>query len=192
MSIENKLFLVAIPRGRLLKVAQSIQEKLNQKFNIYTSKLPPLHVTIDHISIDDKYKYDKAIKIIKKECDNKNPFELFVKGFSFFDPPYKSINLYVEKTDCLQKLSQGIHTKLKEEGLSSRPFPEEWEFHISLINTTFASREWTDEEFYKAKEIVKEWNINMKCTIEWLELWKPKYEPHLEIEDFFELKGDEG
>ncbi|ACB85438.1 2'-5' RNA ligase family protein [Natranaerobius thermophilus] len=191
MSMENKLFLVAIPRGRLLSVASSIQRKLNEIFDIYDEKLPPLHVTIDHLTINNQDEYDKAVQIIENICHSKPPFNLQVNGFSFFGPPHKSINLYVEKTTQLQDLSLEIHEALEQEGLSSRPIYNEWEYHISLINTTFALREWSETEFTKAKELVKEWNVNMSCKVEWLELWKPKFQPHLEIEEFFTLgKGE--
>ena len=189
-NLEDKLFLVAIPRGELLSVASSIQSKLNELYDIYNSKLPPLHVTIDHLTVPDTDDYNRAVQIITEVCDKRAPFDLNVKGFSFFGPPHKSINLYVEKTTQLHDLSFEIHNKLDQEGLSSRPFYNEWEFHISLINTTFALREWTDKEFAQAKELVKEWNLNMSCTVEWLELWRPKFQPHLEIEEFFSLNGE--
>ena len=193
MTVDNKLFLVAIPRGKMLSVAQAIQTKLNEKYNIYDpNKLPPLHVTIDHITVHDEQEYSKAVKIISDICKKKAPFELTVNGFSFFETPHKSINLYVEKTQCLQDLSIGIHESLKKEGLSSRPFYHDWEFHISLINTVFSAHDWSKEVFLQAKELVQEWKVDLTCQVEWLELWKPKYQPQLEIEEFFKLSGENG
>ncbi len=188
--LKNKLFLVAIPSGKLLYEAQSIQAKLNDKYKLYNPfHLPPLHVTIDHLSIEDEEDYYKATQIIQKICDKTPAFNLSVNGFSFFYTPHKSINLYVEKTTKLKNLAGEIHTILNREKLSNRPDYTEWEFHISLINTVFASRDWSDEEFSQALEYVKQWDLNLNCRIEWLELWKPQYKPQLIIEEFFPLKG---
>ena len=187
----DKLFLVAIPSGKLLSVAQSIQAKLNEKYRLYSPlNIPPLHVTIDHLLIGSEDDYNLATELIQRVCDKTPVFDLTVKGFSFFHYPHKSINLYVEKTMKLKELADEIHTLLDEAGLSTRPHYAQWEFHISLLNTVFASRTWCEEEFIEAQNYVKNWGLDLTCKIEWLELWKPKYEPQLIIEDFFPLKGN--
>jgi len=188
-NLEEKRFLVAIPKGKLLSVAEAIQIELNNKFSIYDSKLPPLHVTIEHIRVTRDEDLKEAANIIDGVCERHAPFELRINGFSFFGPPYKSINLHVEKTNALARISREIHKHLQQKGLSSRPFREEWEFHISLINTVFANREWTEAEFKDAKELVMKWHVNMTSQVEYLELWRPKFKPNLEVDRVFLLRG---
>lgn len=187
--LKNRLFLVAIPRGKLSKIAGQLQDKLNSRFDLYRSKLPPLHVTVESLNIVNEKDFEKAVKTIKTICENTSPFEVHVDGFSFFGLPYKSINLNVVPTSSLTNLSRELNKELKKEGLSDREFDENWKFHISLINMVFADREWDESEFQKAREIVEKWEIDLTCQVEWLELWRPQYNPRLVIEDFFPLKG---
>ncbi len=188
-SLEDALFLVAIPRGKLLKTSRQLQEKLNERFDLYRDKLPPLHLTIERLKIKTDLEYRKAVEIIDSVCDLTEPFEVNVDGFSFFGPPYKSINLKVSATEPIKELSQRMNEQLRFEGLTDRNFDQDWEFHISLVNMVFADREWCAEEYLEAKEIVGNWKLNLTCKVEWLELWKPQYNPRLIIEDFFPLRN---
>ena len=185
--LNDMLFLVAIPRGKLLKTSRQLQEKLNNKFQLYRDKLPPLHVTIERLNIDDEEKYVKAVNIIDSVCDLTEPFEVTVNGFSFFEPPYKSINLNVSTTDPIKRLSENLNAELLREGFTDRKFDENWHFHISLVNMVFADREWSDVEFEEAKAMMQNWKLNLTCKVEWLELWRPQFNPRLVIEDFFPL-----
>lgn len=185
---KDLLFLVALPRGKLLKTSRQLQGKLNEKYNLYRDKLPPLHVTIERLKIEDEAEYLKAVGIIDSICELTEPFEVKVDGFSFFDSPYKSINLKVSSTQSLKELSEQLNIELKKEGFTDRIFDENWEFHISLISMVFADREWSSEEFEEAKRMTKGWKLNLSFKVEWLELWRPQYNPRLVIEDFFPLR----
>jgi len=59
------------------------------------------------------------------------------------------------------------------QGFNVRKHIENWNLHISLANTTFADREWSNNEYLSACNLAKEENFSKTITVDAVELWKP-------------------
>jgi len=139
-----------------------------------------------------KYKKKEAINLLLAElneiCSQHSKFKVLAKGFSCFKSPYKSVNIHIEPSKELLSLSNQINKTLKSKGFLVRNSPDDWKFHITLVSTTFANREWSEEEFQQAYNFLKNYDLEEEFEVESLQLWYPWYKPKLEIAAEFKLK----
>ncbi|MBU3091071.1 2'-5' RNA ligase family protein [Clostridium sp. CM028] len=154
------------------KYIESMQKAICEKYNLYKSdaNLPMLHVTLEIITNPNLYDLDTALKNILK---NYTKFEVELNGVICFDPPYKSVNLNIGNEGTIYQLSKDINSILNLHGFKVRDDIETWNLHISLANTTFADREWSNSEYLAACASAKDENFSRTITVDTVELWKP-------------------
>ena len=154
------------------KYMESIQKSLCKKYNLYSSEtnLPKLHITLEVITDPCLYDLDVSLKNIIK---NYSKFEFKLNGVICFDPPYKSVNLNIKNEGTIYELSKNINYNLNLQGFNVRKHIEDWNLHISLANTTFADREWSNSEYLAACNLAKDENFSKTIAVDTVELWKP-------------------
>jgi len=154
------------------KYMESVQKALCEKYNLFRpeSNLPKLHITLEIITDPNLYDLDISLKNIIKDYTK---FEFKLNGVICFDPPYKSVNLNIKNKGTIYELSKNINSNLNLQGFNVRKHIEDWNLHISLANTTFADREWSNNEYTSACNLAKEENFSKTITVDAVELWKP-------------------
>ncbi len=173
---ENSYYLVALPRGEVLGWASRLQQEIAERYGIYEKPYPPVHLTLGILYPDNQADLDKAVALLNIILAKKKAFSIKVKGSSCFAPPFKSLNLSVESTPELESITREIYLRMKSNNIEANPM-EDWDFHISLVNTIFARREWTVEEFYEACYLLEIMPLNLDCKITKLQLWSPRFPP---------------
>ena len=149
-----------------------MQKTLCEKYNLYRSdtNLPKLHITLEIITNPNLYDLDISLKNILKDYTK---FEVELNGVICFDPPFKSVNLNINNKGTIYELSKNINSILNSQGFNVREHIENWNLHISLANTNFADREWSDSEYLAACNLAKDENFSETITVAAIELWKP-------------------
>ncbi|MBU3100958.1 MULTISPECIES: 2'-5' RNA ligase family protein [Clostridium] len=151
---------------------ESMQKSLCNKYNLYKpdTNLPKLHITLEIITNPNLCDLDVSLKKILKDYTK---FEVELNGVICFDPPFKSVNLNIDNKGTIYDLSKNINFILNTQGFAVREHIEDWNLHISLANTTFADREWSNNEYLAACNLAKDENFQRTITINAVELWKP-------------------
>ncbi len=165
-------YLVGLFDSTSYKYVESLQKMLCEKYNIYSSEtdLPMLHITLETITDPNLYDLDIALKNILMDY---NEFQVELNGVICFDPPFKSVNLNINNKGTIYELSKKINSLLNTQGFEVRANIENWNLHISLANTTFADREWSNTEYIAACNLAKDLPILKTITVKCVELWKP-------------------
>lgn len=151
---------------------ESLQKAICEKYNLYnpTTDLPKLHITLEIITDPNLLDLDISLQTIIKAYTN---FEVKLDGVICFDPPYKSVNLHIKNKGTVYELSKELNSVLSSQGFNVRENIENWNLHISLANTTFADRVWSDNEYLAACNLAKDENFSQTITVRCIELWKP-------------------
>ena len=165
-------YLVGLFDTESYKYVASLQKTLCEKYNLYNSdtNLPKLHITLEVINDPDIENLDISIKDILK---NYTEFQVDLNGVICFEPPYNSVNLNINNKGTVYELSKNINSILKSKGHNVREHIENWNLHISLANTTFADRVWSNSEYLAACDLAKIENLSKPIMICSIELWKP-------------------
>lgn len=164
-----KYYLVALFDEESQKSMEEIQRKISKKYKIYRS-IPAIHLTLEVI---DNPNLEKLIPIIQEVLKPYKRFKVSVNGTLCFDPPYKSVNLKIENKGYAIRISRNLNETLKLSGFNVRENIDKWDLHVSLANTNYASREWSNKEYNAACEVTKMENMNKMATVDRIELWKP-------------------
>lgn len=165
-------YLVGLFDEDSYKIVHSLQKTLCEKYNLYKlgTDLPKLHITLETITDPNIFDLDVSIKNILKDYSE---FQVELNGVVCFAPPFKSVNLNINNKGTIYELSKKINSILNVQGFNVRQHIESWNLHISLANTTFADREWSDGEYLAACNLAKDENFSKTILIHSLELWKP-------------------
>jgi len=165
-------YLVGLFDSDSYKYVESLQKTLCEKYNLYRSEadLPKLHITLETITNPNLCDLDTSLKNI---LINYTEFQVELNGVICFDPPFKSVNLNINNKGTIYELSKNINSILNSQGFNVREHIENWNLHISLANTTFADREWSDAEYLAACNLAKGENFSKTITVRSIELWKP-------------------
>jgi 2'-5' RNA ligase len=164
-----KYYLVALFDKDSYLFVENIQKNICKKYKLYR-KLPVLHITLEVIDDPDVDKLDKIVSDILKPYKR---FRVELNGVICFDPPYKSVNLKVENKGYITRLIRQINEKLRINHLKARENIDNWDLHVSLANTNYASRKWSTSEYKIACENTRDSNPQKVARIDRLELWKP-------------------
>lgn len=164
-----KYYLVALFNEESYCYMEQVQKRLCKKYKIYKS-YPMLHITLEVIEDPEIEELSKLISSILKPYKK---FKVMIDGTICFQPPYKSVNLRVESKGYIIRLMRHINDKLKMHGFKVRENIDNWDMHVSLANTNYAMREWSNKEYLSACQATKDEDIKMMATIEKIELWKP-------------------
>ncbi|WMJ81883.1 2'-5' RNA ligase family protein [Clostridium sp. MB40-C1] len=162
-------YLVGLLDKRSYKAVEKIQKYLSDKFDLYTD-LPVLHVTLEVITDPDM---NNLLPVLDNILRKYNKFSINIDGAICFNPPYKSVNLKVEKNNYIMNLILDINSTLKSNKFSVRENIDDWDLHISLANPYFAKRDWSEEDFSNACIIAHENNFQKTGQITKIQLWKP-------------------
>ncbi|WP_298842686.1 2'-5' RNA ligase family protein [Clostridium sp.] len=165
-------YLVGIFDELSYEYIESIQKSLCTKYNLYNGNttLPKLHITLETITDPDISDLDAFLKNILKDYTK---FKVELNGVICFAPPFKSVNLNIDNKGTIFELSKNINSTLKTQGFGVREHIENWNLHVSLASTTFADREWSNNEYLSACNLAKDENFKRTITINAIELWKP-------------------
>jgi 2'-5' RNA ligase len=186
--MENLVYLVAVPKGSLLYCSQKIQKFLWDKYDLYQSELPEIHLTLEAISYENLDELQAIRKAIKELLTDVHPFEMMASGFSHIPCPYNCITIHIVKIKELKEIYHHIHEGLRKKGFQVREFsPDEIVFHISLAG--IHGRQWTEEESRRAWNDVKDFHIQKSSFVEEVQLWLPDLTPDKKVIEKFKLEG---
>ncbi|MFT5872558.1 MAG: 2'-5' RNA ligase [Clostridium sp.] len=164
-------YLVGLFDKASYKHMESMQKALCKKYNLYSDdNLPMLHVTLETITDPNLHDLDISLENILKDYTK---FEFELNGVICFDPPYKSVNLNIKNKGTVYELSKNINSILNAQGFKVREHIENWNLHISLANTNFSNREWSDSEYISACSLANDENFSETIKVTAVELWKP-------------------
>ena len=165
-------YLVGLFDESSYEYIQSMQKSLCSKYNLYKAdtSLPKLHITLETITNPSIADLDDSLKNILKDYTK---FEVKLNGIICFDPPFKSVNLNIDNKGTIYELSKSINSILNSTGFAVREHIENWNLHISLANTIFADREWSNNEYLTACNLAKDEDFTRTIIINSVELWKP-------------------
>lgn len=171
----KKYYLAAIPEGEIACKGRELQALFSNRYGVYRKPYPPLHVTVGIITFP-REEIMTIIEAIKVSVKPYLPVDLLSTGESCFPQPYKSLNLSIETTKQLVNLSETIKETVENTGFIAESF-ESWDYHISLVNSNYAAREWRDEEYKEACRFLTRQNIRLKGGARRLEMWEPDFPP---------------
>ncbi|HHY20053.1 MAG TPA: hypothetical protein GX522_09150 [Firmicutes bacterium] len=187
--MDNRLFIVAILEGELLKRALFLQKLFAAKYHLYKGSLPPLHITLDVVDAPEKFRIEKTREAVQEASQELNPFNVKTTGFACFPPPYKSLGLLIKKNEELHTAVGKIRNYLARKRISTlNPFGEDWIFHLTLVNKFLADREWTEKEFFEACNIVEDVPLDLAGQVVGIAIWHPIKDVKLMNEGTFFLK----
>lgn len=176
MEVDRRLFIVGLCEGDLMKKAQILQKIFSDRYRLYRKPLPTLHITLEVVEGTDQ----KTIERIREAIYNASllipAFIVRANGFTCFPPPYKSLGLLIEKNEELISAITLIREQLEKLSIKSvNPFGEEWIYHLTVVNTFLADRQWSEAEFNEACSLVKQMKepLSIEDTITKISLWHP-------------------
>ncbi|MBA5851719.1 2'-5' RNA ligase family protein [Clostridium sp. cel8] len=164
-----RYYLVALFDKESYSYMERIQRSMCRKYRLY-KHMPVLHITMAVIDDPD---IEKLSKIISKLLDPYKNFKVEINGAICFDPPYKSVNLKIEKKGYIIRLARQINDLLKSYKFNVKYNIDTWDLHVALANTNYAIREWSSREYIAACHAAKKENIHKMVTVNRLALWKP-------------------
>ncbi|MFZ5968183.1 MAG: 2'-5' RNA ligase family protein [Bacillota bacterium] len=173
---NNLLYLVAIPKGRLLYCGQKIQKYLWEKYNLGEVEVPEIHLTIDAFYYDREDDIEKIKESLQQILKKVGPFEIITNGFSYIPAPFNCITIHIVKTKELKNVFELIHRQMMEKKFLVREYHEdEIIFHISVAG--IHGRQWSEEESMMAWDEVKDMKFQEHSMIDELQLWFPLLDP---------------
>ena len=178
-------YIVGLLDSESYSSIENIQRYLSDKYNLYTD-LPTLHLTLE--IIEDPYDIVKLSAVISNIVKEYKPFSIKIDGALCFDSPFKSVNLKVENQGILKELIYKLNSTLKQNGFNVRENLELWDTHISLANTNFSLRNWSNDEYEEACLLALKDNFHQLSIITKVELWKPINNKSEMVISSFQLK----
>lgn len=164
-----RYYLVALFDRNSYSYIERIQRSMCRKYKLYRH-MPVLHITLAVIENPD---VEKLYKVISKLLGPYKNFKVEINGAICFEPPYKSVNLKIEKKGYITRLTRQINDLLKLYKFDVKANMENWDLHVALANTNYAVREWSSKEYAAACETAKKENICKMVTVNRMALWKP-------------------
>lgn len=164
---------------------ENIQKYISDKYNLYTD-LPTLHVTLEVVENPDDL--TRLCYITNTILEDFSSFSIDIDGALCFDAPFKSVNLKVKNQGILKKLICKLNTSLKQNGFLVRENPELWSPHISLANTNFSLRNWSNDEYKEACLLAIKDDFRKVSHITKVEIWKPINDKNEMVISSFQLK----
>jgi 2'-5' RNA ligase len=186
-SFENEYFIVLKPEGDVLNLAEYLQDKLSNKYDLYPDDVyPEIHITLDRIYNN---RIDEAIEIIKSVILKYTEIDIVVQNFDCYS--FKENNflvLNVEENKKLVEFSSELHEKLAQKGISTIENYHEWKFHISLASTVFAeSKQNFDDEFQDLCFRFEGVHTPRSCKAKQIEIWRPTLDESIKCIKKFQL-----
>lgn len=173
------LFWVLVPTGGLYDAARKLQERLEERFQLYQGRLPPLHVTIARVaSAGDTPR--RAAEALRPVCKATRPFWIWSRGWVYFEAQ-RAIALRILPGPGLLQFAVRSRRALSRHGIARPGSMGGWAFHLTLASNTFARRPWSEAEYHAAIALLSGEPTAQASLIEGAELWHPIYEPRLRV-----------
>jgi len=175
--MDNELFLILRPEGKVLQFSRKVQREISSHYNIYYDGLyPEIHITLD--KIDKEIELDKTKEIIHGVCKRFRPVQIMINEFDcYLHFENNFLVLQVEKTESLLNFSRTLHKKLMEADISLIKNYQNWKFHITIISNFFAKNPLGDQKFQDLCDFFS--GVNFPCVSEarFIELWRFTVDP---------------
>lgn len=186
--LSEELFIVLLPDGEVLEVAQEVQRRISEHFDLYEEGFyPQIHITLDRIKKDN---IEDALPIIRQVVEQSEPVEITIDKFECFDCfDNKVLVLDVLTNKSLDRFATRLHQKLMEEGLSTIDNYEQWNYHISLINNVFAKNPLSEKEFDQLCLTFDGLSSKCKSSAIAVEIWRPTLDPSRKCVESLELSN---
>jgi hypothetical protein len=162
-------YLVALIDQISYTKIESLQKQLSDEYNLY-DKLPMLHMTLEVI---EDAELDKLIPSLQNFFKETKKIKIKIKNGICFEPPFKAVNLKVEKEEHINEFVYDVNYCLKSYNFKVRENIDDWDLHISLANTVFSKREWLRSEFEDACRYIMDLSYDISPEIVEVQLWKP-------------------
>jgi 2'-5' RNA ligase len=185
--MAESFILVAIPSDSVRSLAEYLCANIQQKYQLYGTVIPPFHFAVELIRPTNSEEMRQAIQTIQSVTATFPPFDLTVRGYHFFGPPYLAITLAVERSRVIERLSRTLFDELSNQGIPIRDDYNKWMFHITVASIHGAIHPWSETEFREATRWVSEIPAKASCRVEELQLWGPQYAPELDVRAIFHL-----
>lgn len=180
-----KYYLVALFDDESYSNIEKVQKNICKKYRLYKN-MPVLHLTLE--VIEEPKNVEETCRIVRDILKPYKKFKISIDGAICFDAPYRSVNLKVQNKGYIMRLTRQINDRLGLCGFKVREDVEDWDLHISLANTNYATRQWSNKEYTAACEIVKEMDIQNSVIVKEIQLWKPINNKKEMIVERFPLK----
>ncbi len=162
-------YLVGIIDSLSYNKIEKLQIDLSKMYSLY-DVLPMLHITIEIIKEPSLDELKRDLNILLRDI-KKIPLTI-EKGICF-KPPFKSVNMKVEKTKEIINFINITNSRLKALGYKVRENIENWDLHISIANTNFSNHKWSTVEFNEACSLIINKEYSIYPLIEQIQLWQP-------------------
>ncbi|MFW6230297.1 MAG: beta-phosphoglucomutase [Halanaerobium sp.] len=190
-SFEDEFFVVLTLQGKVLRVLDRIQRLIAEHYQLYVGEdYPALHITIDRIK---KEGAQEAGSIIQNFARNAKTVEIAIEELDCYKMNQSSRFLVMDvvETESLNGFSQKIHKKLKQKGLSTIKNYEEWKYHITIVNNSFAGNPIKDEDFSELCQFIKGVKTPYYCNARTVEVWRPTLDPDNKVVESIKLPSEE-
>ena len=182
--MKKDIYMVGVIPKSFREDMELYQKQLAKLYDLYNNDYPELHFTLVKIYYDDKNQIESLVDNLNEQLKSCKPINIKVHGASCFDPPYKSVNLSIETNDELVNLSDIIKKSTKTVGMTYEDSFDEWQYHISIANSAFSDKEWTESEYSQACSLLKDEDPYYTFRIDHLQLWYPVKENYV-IHNFY-------
>ncbi|WP_018247221.1 hypothetical protein [Orenia marismortui] len=183
--LEEELFIVLIPERKDLNPALKLQKDISEQYNLYEGGIyPQLHITLDRINKDALNSAKNIIRDISKKIDE---IDIRINNFKCLQIKEKFLVLQVNKTESLLNLSNKLHNRLTELGISTIDNYNEWEFHMSLISNQFAKNKIPEKDLSELCLTLDGIPQNISTKAKEIQIWRPTLDPEKKCIASFKL-----
>lgn len=172
--MDKRLFLVGLIEGDLQRKALLLQKLFAERYGLYKSSLPQLHITLEIVEEQSNLEFIQTA--VMEAAGELERFPVRATGFACFPPPYKSVGLLIEKSREIERAVETLREHLAERGIESvRPFGTQFIYHLTLANTFLADNPWNEKEFLEACSIVDRVKapLSLVGTVNEIAIWRP-------------------
>ena len=181
MNSPNQLyFLSLIPPEPLREEVRQLKLEMKQRFGAKHALKSPAHLTLQMPFRRPEIVEERLISSLEEVAKNLIPFKIELSGFDFFEP--RVIFIRVEEHVPIQE----VHAALRKPLLDSLDLSEKELTQKVHPHMTIATRDLTEDNFYKARAEFEQRNFEAAFTARSLFLLKHngKYWDIIEEIDF--------
>ena len=177
-SLEEEYFVVLTLKGKVLRLGKRIQKMLAEHYKIYNGdNYPVLHLTIDRI---DKNKLKEADKTLKDIVKDFKAIQIRIDELNCMKISQDNnlLVIDVEDTKSLLNSAKIIHQNLYKKNISTIDNYKDWNFHITIINNSFAVNPISEEDFSDICYLLEDFTVPYTSYANNLEIWQASLDPN--------------
>ncbi|MFW6381553.1 MAG: 2'-5' RNA ligase family protein [Bacillota bacterium] len=185
-ALERELFIVLLPTGEVLEIARGIQSELAEIYELYKpGEAPVIHITLDRIS---RQGVDRTWEILEELTRDSPPIKVEVDSLDCYRLNSRYLVLNVVDTGSLTVFTRELHSRLKQEGLSTIDNYQDWNFHISITNNIFTDNPIPEDKFERLCQALEGIKHQGSSYSDKVEIWRPALDSSRSLAEF-KLKG---